>query len=83
MYGLEKGKKDGGKFKFDLELEIQTSPGRGKELLLKAEKRIQEIKKALREGAGDKEFDKLGSVLHAYTALQKVLKKSGEIGEIP
>ena len=76
MYGLEKGKKGGEKFMFDLELEIRDRPGRGKELLLKAENRIQEIKKALREGAGENEFDKLGILLHAYTALQKVLKKA-------
>jgi hypothetical protein len=73
MYGLEKGK--GGKFMFDLELEIKDRPGRGKELLLKAENRILEIKKALREGASEREFEQLGILLHGYTALQKVLKK--------
>jgi hypothetical protein len=75
MYGLEKGKKDKEKFMFDLERDIKDRPSRGKELLNKAEKRMQEIKHALREGASGKDFDNLGVLLHAYTALQKVLKK--------
>jgi hypothetical protein len=75
MYGLEKGK-GGNKFMFDLELELRDRPGRSKELLLKAENRMNEIKKALREGASEKDFDKLGVLLHAYTALHKVLKKA-------
>ena len=79
MYGLEKGKKGGGeKFMFDLELELRDHPGRSKELILKAQNKIQEIKKALREGAGEKDFDKLGVILHAYTSLEKVLKKAAK-----
>ncbi len=73
MYGLEK--KPGEKFAFDLEKEIKEKPSRGKEILEKAEKRIHEIKKLLREGANEKEFDRLGILLHGYAALQKVLKK--------
>ncbi len=73
MYGLEK--KPGEKFVFDLEKEIKDKPSRGKEILEKVEKRIHEIKKTLREGAGEKEFDKLGVLLHGYAALQKVLRK--------
>lgn len=79
MYGLEKDKEKKGKpqqFHFDLELEIQDRPERGKLLLEKTEHRIQEIKHALREGANNQEFDKLGILLHGYTALQKVLKKA-------
>ena len=73
MYGLEK--KPGEKFAFDLEKEIKEKPSRGKEILEKAEKRIHEIKKLLREGANEKNFDRLGILLHGYSALQKVLKK--------
>ena len=73
MYGLEK--KPGEKYAFDLEKEIHDKPARGKELLEAAEKRIHEIKKQLREGANEKEFDQLGVLLHGYSALQKVLKK--------
>ncbi len=73
MYGLEK--EPGKKFDFDLEKEIKEKPARGKEILEKVEKRIQEIKKHLREGANDKDFDRLGILLHGYSALQKVLRK--------
>ncbi len=73
MYGLEK--KPGEKFVFDLEKEIKTKPTRGTEILEKAEKKIQEIKQQLREGANQKDFDRLGILLHGYSALQKVIRK--------
>lgn len=73
MYGLEK--KPGEKFEFDLEKEIKRDPAQGKKILEKAEHRMQEIKKLLREGANEKDFDRLGILLHGYSALQKVLKK--------
>jgi transcription termination factor NusB len=73
MYGMEK--KAAEKFAFDLEKEIKEKPSRGKEILDKVEKRIHEIKKMLREGANEKEFDRLGILLHGYAALQKVLRK--------
>ncbi|HSX11719.1 MAG TPA: DUF5398 family protein [Chlamydiales bacterium] len=73
MFGLEK--QPGEKFAFDLEKEMKDKPHRGKEILDTVEKRIQEIKKLLREGANEKDFDKLGILLHGYAALQKVLRK--------
>ena len=73
MYGLEK--KPGEKFAFDLEKKIKEKPTHGKELIEHAEKKTAQIKKALREGSSEKEFDQLGVLLHGYTALQKVLKK--------
>lgn len=73
MYGLEK--EVGEKFVFDLEKEVQENPHRSKELQEKTEKHILEIKKLLREGANEKEFDQLGILLHGYAALQKVLRK--------
>lgn len=63
------------RFMFDLELEIREHPATGKKLLEKASNHMQEIKKALREGVNEKDFDQLGVLLHGYTALQKVLKK--------
>ena len=57
------------------EKEIKENPHRAKEILDKAETRIQEIKKNLREGAEEKDFDDLGILLHGYAALQKVLRK--------
>lgn len=73
MFGMEK--KTGKKFEFDLEKEIRENPSRGKEILAKVEKRIQEIKKKLREGQNEKDFDRFGILLHGYSSLQKVLKK--------
>lgn len=76
MYGLEKGKGKGDKgFAFDLEEEISKDPNRAKEILKNAEKCAGEIKKLLREGTNEKEFEPLGTILHGYTAVQKVIKK--------
>ena len=77
MYGLEEKEKRE-KFVFDLERRIKNEPQHLKELLTKAEKRIAEIKKLLREGANEKDFDRLGILLHGYASLQKVLKKAGK-----
>jgi hypothetical protein len=73
MYGLEK--KPGDRFVFDLEKEMKEKPGRSKEIMEKVEHRITEIKKQLREGASEKDFDQLGILLHGYAALKKVLRK--------
>jgi hypothetical protein len=73
MFGLEK--KPGEKFVFDLEKEIKKSPHRGKEILDQVEAQIHDIKTTLREGAKGADFDKLGILLHGYTALQKILRK--------
>lgn len=74
MFGLEQQPKSE-KFAFDLEKEVRDNPHRSKEILSMVEARIVEIKKHLREGANEKDFDKLGVLLHGYAALQKVLKK--------
>lgn len=73
MYGLEKEGKT--LFEFDLEKDLKGNPTKGKELLKTIETRIQEIKNALRQGAGSEDFDKLGVILHGYTALQKIVTK--------
>jgi hypothetical protein len=73
MYGMEKQPRD--RFEFDLEKEIKENPSRGKEILAKVEKRIQEMKKTLREGQSEKDFDRFGVLLNGYMALQKVLRK--------
>lgn len=77
MFGL-KDKEQHEKFAFDLERRIKNEPKHLKELLEKAEKRITEIKTLLREGTNEKDFDRLGILLHGYAALQKVLKKCGK-----
>jgi hypothetical protein len=76
MFGLEK--KPGEKFLFDLEKEILEKPARAKQILTHVEHQIAEIKKTLREGTHEKDFDPLGTLLHGYTALQKVVKKIGK-----
>ena len=73
MFGLEK--KPGEKFAFDLERYIKDNPAKGREIMKTVEDRIHEIKKHLREGQNEKEFDRLGILLHGYAALQKVLRK--------
>lgn len=75
MFGLEEDKKKKEKFAFDLEKQIKTDNSFAKSLTKKAEERIAEVKKLLREGANEKEFDRLGILLNGYTALQKVIKK--------
>jgi hypothetical protein len=75
MYGLEKEDKRNKKFVFDLEKEIREKPARGKEIQEKVEEQIIALKKQLREGAKEKEFDQLGVLLHGYTSLQRVLRK--------
>jgi hypothetical protein len=76
MYGLgkEKGKKQ---YAFDLERKIHEEPKALKEILETADQRLNEVKKSLREGADEKEFNRLGVLLQGYTALQKVLRKAG------
>ena len=74
MYGLEK--KPSERFAFDLEKELKEKPSRAKEILENVEHKIHEIKKLLREGSHEKDFDQLGILLHGYASLQKVLKKA-------
>ena len=71
MFNLGKKKKPV-PFEFDLEKELKDT-NRQKELLHKAEARIQELKVALRQGSDADTFEKLGHVLHGYSALLKVV----------
>lgn len=73
MFGLEKKKKE--LFEFDLEKELKSSPAKIKELLKTTEEKISSLKAALRQGAGSEDFDKLGVLLHGYTALQRVVNR--------
>lgn len=69
MYGLEKNPKE---FHFDLEDEMKKDPKKAQNTLKKIDTNISEIKKDLKSG---KKEDKLGILLHGYSALQKVLKR--------
>jgi hypothetical protein len=73
MYGLEKQPR--AKFEFDLEKDLKKDPSKAREILKSVETKVQEIKGQLREGSKGPDFDNLGTLLHAYTALQKVLNK--------
>lgn len=75
MYGLEKEKQKKG-FEYDLEQEITQKPTRAKEIIAKAKEKEQEIKNTLRAGAAKgAEFDQLGDILHAYSALERVINR--------
>lgn len=72
MYGLEK--KSSEKFAFDLEKQIKEGTQK-KKVLENIEKRIHEMKKHLREGASEKEFDTFELLLQGYSALKRVIQK--------
>lgn len=73
MFGLERGKKKEFKF-FDLEKDLE-SPKKSKDMVKRVEKNIQDLKAHIRKGADSKEFEKLGVLLHGYSALMKILTK--------
>jgi len=71
MFGLEK--KPNEPFQFDLEADIRADPGKAKELLLVVEEQMTKLKTLLRQGAETDDFDDYGTLLHAYTALQRII----------
>ena len=44
-------------------------------MIKNVEEKIQEIKGLLREGSKGSDFDNLGTLLHGYSAMLKVLNK--------
>jgi hypothetical protein len=78
MFGLEDHKKKKiEEFVFELEKELKNSKKR-QEIQTRVEKRIQDIKEALRSGKNQEDFDKLGVILHGYAALLKVFTRAGQ-----
>lgn len=75
MFNAEKRKPQ--PFEFDLEKDLKAHPAKKKEILDTAEKCLNEIKGALREGKTE-DFDALGELMHGYGALQKVISKVGK-----
>lgn len=73
MFGLEKKPK--APFEFALEEEIKSDPNKKKVLLAETDTFIHDIKSALRQGTDTQYFDDYGTLLHGYSALQKVLNK--------
>lgn len=73
MFGLEK--KPNEPFQFDLEADLHKDPAKAKALVKEIEDRIGQLKNMLRQGADNDDFDEYGVLLHAYAALQRVLKR--------
>lgn len=73
MFGLEKKPKE--PFEFDLEADLHKDPAKAKALVKEVEERIGKLKTMLRQGAETDDFDEYGVLLHAYAALQRVLKR--------
>jgi len=80
MLGMGEKRKKAPEFVFELEKEL-ASPEQHKQIKERVEGRIQEIKKALRDGANRKEFETLGLILHGYTALLKVMSRVSPKGK--
>ena len=76
MFGLEgeKKKKEQTEFVFELEKELNNVK-KHNEIKAKVEKRIQDLKNALRSGENKEDFDSYGVVLHGYTSLLKVMSR--------
>lgn len=78
MFGFnKKGKEKEPKpfFEFPLEKDIQD-PDKLKTMMDSAEKQILALKKAIKEGAKPEEYEKLGTLLHGYSALMKIYSKA-------
>ena len=73
MFGMEKKEKP--LFQFDLEIELKQDEKKKQQLLELVEKKTQEIKAQIRQGAAEKDFDQYGVLLHGFAALAKVLKR--------
>lgn len=75
MFGLEDGKKEDGKlFRFDLEKDLKDSK-KAQEIKKTIRERMLQIKSVLREGESQEEFDRLGTLLHGYVSLLKVISR--------
>lgn len=77
MFGLEdqKGKKKRGQeFVFELENELKN-PVKHREIKMRVERQIQNIKQQLRSGTEKLNFDLYGILLHGYTSILKVMAR--------
>lgn len=60
---------------FDLEKEIVCDPSNYNTLKEKIQKRVQQLKTALRSGVEKDNFDRYGLLLHGFVSLKKVLER--------
>ena len=84
MFGLNKNKKGKGKgpkpfFEFPLEKDMQDG-GKLEDMMEACEKQINALKKSIREGAKPEEYDQLGTLLHGYSALLKIINAAPKQG---
>ena len=75
MFGLKESPKP---FQFDLEIDLEKDPDMAKKMIKTVEERIEKLKKLLRDGVDDEDFDDWGVLLHGYISLQRVLKRTME-----
>jgi hypothetical protein len=80
MFGLNKNKKDKSSkpfFKFPLETDLEDED-KLKVMMENAEAQILALKKTIKDGASPEEYEKIGTLLHAYSALLKILNRVPE-----
>ena len=73
MFGLERDTEQVD-FSYDLENDLKD-PTKGKKIKEETESIINEIKTTLRKGEDKELYDKLGTVLHGYISLKKVIER--------
>lgn len=75
MFGLEDESKEKDKaFRFDLEKDLKDAE-KTSEIKTSIRKRMQDVKATLRQGENQETFDKLGTLLHGYVSLLKVISR--------
>lgn len=75
MFGLEdESKKKGSGFRFDLENDLKDAE-KASEIKESIRKRMQEVKTTLRQGENQETFDRLGTLLHGYVSLLKIISR--------
>ena len=82
MFNLDKNKKDEENspkpfFEFPLEEELKNEE-KVNTMIKDIEAEVNEIKQAIKQGADPDNFEKLGTLLHGYSALLKMLSSSIE-----
>ena len=73
MFGLENKKSN--RFEFDLEKQVKKNKKEKTIILDKIATKIGQLKSALREGGDSENIDQYGTILQAYIALERVVKR--------